>query len=124
MSEHPCLDQACVFLTRPSDRLGHGIYFGNADTAASYAGVSLKRKTAFMLMLDVALGKMKDYTDITYGLSKPPAGFHSCHGVGHRVRLRSSMMTSKILKTWLFLFQFPDITLFMLVQSLSQVCNL
>ena len=24
---------------------------------------------------------MKDYTKITYGLSEPPPGYHSCHGV-------------------------------------------
>jgi poly [ADP-ribose] polymerase len=29
----------------------------------------------------VALGKIKEYSKITYGLSSPPAGFNSCHGV-------------------------------------------
>jgi poly [ADP-ribose] polymerase len=29
----------------------------------------------------VALGKSKEYRKITYGLTKPPEGFHSCHGV-------------------------------------------
>ena len=32
-------------------------------------------------MASVALGTMKDYRKITYGLSKPPDGFDSCHGV-------------------------------------------
>ncbi len=32
----------------------------------------------------VALGQMKDYTKITYGLAGPPQGFHSCHGVRRR----------------------------------------
>ena len=31
-------------------------------------------------MLSVALGKSKDYSEITYGLTKPPAGFDSTHG--------------------------------------------
>eukprot|EP00054_Salpingoeca_dolichothecata_P038009 m.12638 g.12638 ORF g.12638 m.12638 type:complete len:501 (+) comp8146_c0_seq1:54-1556(+) len=61
--------------------LGSGIYFGNADTAAGYAGLSTKRHTAFMLMNTVALGKMKDYEKITYGLTKPPKGYDSAHGV-------------------------------------------
>eukprot|EP00854_Cymbomonas_tetramitiformis_P007985 gene7985-9492_t len=60
--------------------LGSGIYFGNADTAAGYAGTS-KEGNAYMLMAKTALGKMKDYTKITYGISKPPTGFDSCHGV-------------------------------------------
>lgn len=60
--------------------LGSGIYFGNADTAAGYAGTS-KDGNAYMLMAKTALGKMKDYRKITYGISEPPAGFDSCHGV-------------------------------------------
>jgi hypothetical protein len=78
----PCLSGVVLYCLKliSSYRLGHGIYFGHADTAAGYAGRSQKRQTAFMLMLDVALGKMKDYDTITYGLTKPPAGFNSCHG--------------------------------------------
>ena len=34
-----------------------------------------------MAIARVALGKMKDYTKITYGLNGPPPGFDSCHGV-------------------------------------------
>ena len=37
----------------------------------------------------VALGKMKDYTKITYGLTEPPPGYQSCHGVRART-LRAS----------------------------------
>jgi poly [ADP-ribose] polymerase len=29
----------------------------------------------------VALGKIKEYRKITYGIEGPPAGYHSCHGV-------------------------------------------
>eukprot|EP00761_Pharyngomonas_kirbyi_P014981 gb/GECH01015012.1/.p1 GENE.gb/GECH01015012.1/~~gb/GECH01015012.1/.p1 ORF type:complete len:539 (+),score=167.92 gb/GECH01015012.1/:1-1617(+) len=60
--------------------LGHGIYFGDADTGARYA-TSGDKGTAFLLMCNVCLGNMKDYHKITYGLSKPPEGYHSCHGV-------------------------------------------
>jgi poly [ADP-ribose] polymerase len=37
----------------------------------------------------VALGEMKDYTQITYGLSGPPPGYHSCHGVRRRPGIQS-----------------------------------
>jgi hypothetical protein len=61
--------------------LGSGIYFGSeACTTVGYAHAG-RRSTRFMAVADVALGKVKKYTKITYGLSKPPEGFHSCHGV-------------------------------------------
>lgn len=61
--------------------LGNGIYFGNAAcTAMNYAG-SGRRSTSFMTVAEVALGKVKDYTKITYGLKGPPEGYDSCHGV-------------------------------------------
>ena len=34
-----------------------------------------------MTVADVALGKMKDYRKITYGLDSAPKGYDSCHGV-------------------------------------------
>lgn len=63
--------------------LGSGIYFGDAAcTSAFYTTPgSSGRKTRFMSIARVALGKMKDFTKITYGLDGPPAGFDSCHGV-------------------------------------------
>jgi poly [ADP-ribose] polymerase len=61
--------------------LGSGIYFGDAAcTSAGYAHPG-KRGTRFIAIANVALGKMKDYSKITYGLSEPPAGYHSTHGV-------------------------------------------
>jgi poly [ADP-ribose] polymerase len=42
-----------------------------------------------MALTRVALGTMKDYTRITYGLSAPPAGFHSAHGVRARPGITS-----------------------------------
>lgn len=61
--------------------LGSGIYFGDAAcTSANYASPG-KRGTRFIAIANVALGKMKDYSKITYGLSEPPAGYHSTHGV-------------------------------------------
>lgn len=61
--------------------LGNGIYFGDAvDTSLSYAGAG-KRGTSFVALADVALGKIKQYRKIAYGLSSPPDGFDSCHGV-------------------------------------------
>ncbi|MGL5095845.1 MAG: hypothetical protein ACRDD1_09665, partial [Planctomycetia bacterium] len=62
--------------------LGHGIYFGDAAcTSAFYTTPGRGRNTRLMAVCRVALGKMKDYTAITYGLSEPPAGYQSCHGV-------------------------------------------
>lgn len=61
--------------------LGSGIYFGDAcDTACNYAG-SGSRGTSFIAIATVALGKIKEYRSITYGLSAPPKGYDSCHGV-------------------------------------------
>jgi hypothetical protein len=34
-----------------------------------------------MLLCRVALGQVKDYTKVTYGLTEPPSGYHSVHGV-------------------------------------------
>jgi poly [ADP-ribose] polymerase 2/3/4 len=61
--------------------LGNGIYFGDAAcTSCAYTSPG-RRKTRFMAVARVALGNVKDYRKITYGLSAPPAGYHSCHGV-------------------------------------------
>lgn len=60
--------------------LGHGIYFGDSiDTALNYAS-SGKLDSTFVAIAKVALGKMKEYSEITYGLNAPPKGFNSCHG--------------------------------------------
>jgi poly [ADP-ribose] polymerase len=34
-----------------------------------------------MAICNVALGKAKQYKKITYGLTAPPDGYDSCHGV-------------------------------------------
>lgn len=60
--------------------LGHGIYFGDElDTALGYAS-SGKLDSTFIAIANVALGNMKTYKDITYGLSAPPKGYNSCFG--------------------------------------------
>lgn len=60
--------------------LGHGIYFGDSiSTALAYAS-SGKLDSTFVAIAKVALGKIKVYDEITYGLIKPPKGFNSCHG--------------------------------------------
>ena len=63
--------------------LGNGIYFGDAAcTSCAYTSPGrAPRKTRLMGVARVALGKMKDYTKITYGLTAPPVGYDSCHGV-------------------------------------------
>jgi poly [ADP-ribose] polymerase len=60
--------------------LGHGIYFGDViDTALNYAS-SGKLDSTFVAIAKVALGKIKKYKVVTYGLTSPPKGYHSCHG--------------------------------------------
>lgn len=61
--------------------LGNGIYFGDAACTSLYYTTPGKRKTRFMAIARVALGKPKQYTKITYGMDAAPAGFHSTHGV-------------------------------------------
>ena len=61
--------------------LGHGIYFGDAaDTSVFYTSPS-KRGSRLIGIYRVALGKMMPYKKITYGLTAPPEGYDSCHGV-------------------------------------------
>jgi poly [ADP-ribose] polymerase len=62
--------------------LGNGIYFGDAVcTTLYYTSSSRKRNTRLMTVADVALGKVKEFRKITYGLNSPPDGYDSCHGV-------------------------------------------
>lgn len=61
--------------------LGNGIYFGDASCTSAFYTSPGKKGTRFMGIARVALGKMKDYTKITYGITEPPPGYHSCHGV-------------------------------------------
>jgi poly [ADP-ribose] polymerase len=61
--------------------LGHGIYFGDAACTSLCYTTPGKKKTRLMAIARVALGKMKDYQAITYGLTEPPTGYQSCHGV-------------------------------------------
>jgi poly [ADP-ribose] polymerase len=63
--------------------LGHGIYFGDASCTSCFYTTPGRKKTRLMAVARVALGKVKDYTKITYGLTEPPTGYHSCHGVRH-----------------------------------------
>lgn len=61
--------------------LGHGIYFGDAACTSVFYTTPGRRKTRLMTVARVALGKAKQYKKITYGLSEPPKGYDSCHGV-------------------------------------------
>ncbi len=64
--------------------LGSGIYFGDASCTSSFYTTPGKKGTRFMALARVALGKMKDYRKITYGISEPPPGYDSCHGVRNK----------------------------------------
>jgi len=65
--------------------LGNGIYFG--DAASTSAGYTCPGKggSSFMAIARVALGAVKEFRKITYGLTAPPEGFDSCHGVRSRL---------------------------------------
>lgn len=61
--------------------LGNGIYFGDTiSTTVGYAHPG-SRGTRMAAVVDVALGKIKQYSKITYGLNSPPSGYNSCHGI-------------------------------------------
>ena len=64
--------------------LGNGIYFGDAACTSAFYTSPGKRHTRFLSVARVALGRMKEFTKITYGLEGPPAGYQSCHGVRNR----------------------------------------
>lgn len=65
--------------------LGAGIYFSTeSSTAAQYTQPGT-RGTSLMAINRVALGKQKHFTEITYGLDKPPRGYHSCYGVSSNI---------------------------------------
>lgn len=64
--------------------LGNGIYFGDAACTSAFYTTPGRKKTRFLSVARVALGRMKEFTKITYGLSGPPEGYHSCHGVRNR----------------------------------------
>ena len=61
--------------------LGNGIYFGDAACTSAFYTSPGKKGTRLMAVARVALGRIKDYHKITYGLTTPPPGFDSCHGV-------------------------------------------
>jgi poly [ADP-ribose] polymerase 2/3/4 len=61
--------------------LGNGIYFGDAACTSFFYATPGRKQTRFLAIVRVALGKMKDYTKITYGLPGPPDGYNSTHGV-------------------------------------------
>ena len=69
--------------------LGNGIYFGDAACSSAFYATPGKGGTRLMALALVALGEMKEYTKISYGLSAPPPGYHSCHGLRSRPGLRS-----------------------------------
>lgn len=69
--------------------LGHGIYFGDAACTSLYYTTPGRRKTRLMCVAKVGLGKVKEYKKITYGLTAPPPGYDSCHGVRNQPGINS-----------------------------------
>ena len=61
--------------------LGSGIYFGDAACTSAFYTTPSRKGVRFMAVARVALGKMKPFQKITYGINEPPPGFDSCHGV-------------------------------------------
>ena len=69
--------------------LGHGIYFGDAACTSSFYTTPGRKKTRLMALTRVALGKVKPYRKITYGLDAPPSGYDSCHGIRRKTGFSS-----------------------------------
>jgi predicted DNA-binding WGR domain protein len=69
--------------------LGNGIYFGDAACTSSFYTSPGRKGTRLMALARVGLGRMKEYRKITYGLTAPPDGYDSCHGVRNTVANRS-----------------------------------
>ncbi len=70
--------------------LGNGIYFGDAVcTTLYYTDLGKGRRTRVMAINKVALGRMRRYRKITYGLPGPPDGYQSCHGVRNTRLMKS-----------------------------------
>jgi poly [ADP-ribose] polymerase len=69
--------------------LGNGIYFGDTSCTAAFYTTPGQGGSRFMAVSTVGLGRIKDFTKITYGLTEPPAGFDSCHGVRARTGVPS-----------------------------------
>ena len=70
--------------------LGNGMYFTDAACTAAFYTSAGKKQTRFMAVARVALGEVKDYTKITYGLTAPPPGYHSTHGVRRSATVKSA----------------------------------
>lgn len=69
--------------------LGNGIYFADAACASAFYAGPNKSGQRLMAIARVGLGEMKEFTKITYGLTAPPPGYDSCHGLRSRPGLRS-----------------------------------
>lgn len=60
--------------------LGNGIYFGDSACTSIYYTSPGRGGRRIMTIHPVALGKIKEFKKITYGMNEPPKGFDSCHG--------------------------------------------
>ncbi len=69
--------------------LGNGIYFGDAACTSNFYTTPGKKKTRLMAVCNVALGKVKQFHKITYGMDAPPKGYDSCHGVRQQKGVQS-----------------------------------
>ncbi|XP_012936925.2 protein mono-ADP-ribosyltransferase PARP4, partial [Aplysia californica] len=62
--------------------LGSGIYFASAaSTSMKYSMASKTKGSRLLLVSEVALGRVKDYTSHDTTLTGPPEGYDSTHGV-------------------------------------------
>ena len=70
--------------------LGNGMYFADAACGSAFYTTAGKKMTRFMAVARVALGEVKEYTRITYGLNSPPPGYHSTHGIRRSPTVKSA----------------------------------
>lgn len=60
--------------------LGSGIYFGSNICTSHYYAAPGAGGVRYIALAEVALGRTRDYHEITYGLTAPPAGYDSVRG--------------------------------------------
>ncbi len=70
--------------------LGNGMYFADDACGSAFYSTAGKKLTRLMAVARVALGEVKDYTKVTYGLNAPPPGYHSTHGVRRSPTVKSA----------------------------------
>lgn len=91
------VDEFGVGLTDEKGLLGSGIYFGDdITTSIKYSKASEVKGTRILLISDVALGKVRQFTSKQTDLKEAPEGFDSVQGVGRHQDDMSNFQVSHL----------------------------